>query len=686
MPHRQPRLGSESFDAMFEIDFRRTSGSRAGGAARCRSTCLALTALAALIVMAALPAGALAAPTWLAPVDVSAQGQKAEDPQVAVDAAGDAVAVWQRSEGAEVIVQAASRPAGGTWGAPVELSVPGENAGLPRVAMDAAGDAVAVWVRSDGSHRIVQAASRPAGGTWGAPVELSVPGADAGEPEIAVDPSGDAVAVWTLSEGSDVIVQAASRPAGGSWGAPTDLSAAGEEAGEPEIAVDPSGDAVAVWTREEGFYSTVETVGRPAGGTWGAPVELSAPGVADFGPQVALDAAGTTVAVWERHDARGELVEAAVRPPGGGWGAPVELSSPAENTERPEVAVDPAGDAVAVWSRHDGGEYVAQAASRPAGGSWGAPTDLSVPNQIAFDLQVGVDPAGDAVAVWVLREGTADVAQAASRPAGGAWGAPIDLSAPGQEALSPQVAVDPVGDAVAVWEHHDGTGRIVQAADYDAVGPQLHSLSIPTTGTVGVPLPLSVSPFDIWSAPVATAWSFGDGAAASGTAVSHTYTAPGTYTVKVTGTDGVGNTTTTTGTVTISPAPAGPKRGNRARAARVVRVKGRTALLALTCGAGGTGCAGTVRLVVSAAATRPAGQGKSSARASSKRRPRSLVLGKAPFNLASGAHKSIKVPLTKKGAALVATAGRKGLKGRLRGRGVVGRQVVLKAVDHRRRR
>ena len=52
-------------------------------------------------------------PAWLAPQDLSAAGQHAYDPQVAVDGQGNAIAVWQRSDGTNTIVQAAARAAGG---------------------------------------------------------------------------------------------------------------------------------------------------------------------------------------------------------------------------------------------------------------------------------------------------------------------------------------------------------------------------------------------------------------------------------------------------------------------------------------------------------------------------------------------------------------------------------------------
>ena len=54
----------------------------------------------------------LAAPAWLAPQDLSAAGQDANDPQVAVDGQGNAIAVWSRSNGTNDIVQAAVRAAG----------------------------------------------------------------------------------------------------------------------------------------------------------------------------------------------------------------------------------------------------------------------------------------------------------------------------------------------------------------------------------------------------------------------------------------------------------------------------------------------------------------------------------------------------------------------------------------------
>jgi hypothetical protein len=60
-------------------------------------------AAGACLLLAAAPAGA--APAWLAPTDLSAAGQSAARPQVAVDAQGNAVAVWGGSTRPRYIVE-----------------------------------------------------------------------------------------------------------------------------------------------------------------------------------------------------------------------------------------------------------------------------------------------------------------------------------------------------------------------------------------------------------------------------------------------------------------------------------------------------------------------------------------------------------------------------------------------------
>lgn len=122
----------------------------------------------------------------------------------------------------------------------------------------------------------VFAAFAPAAGAapWGPPEEVSVPGGSASWSKVGIDAAGDATAVWTRSDGSHFYAQAATRPVGGSWGAPVDLSGAVGAAESPMLAVNAAGDVVAAWKQRSGGSEAIETNYRPAGGAWEGPVAV----------------------------------------------------------------------------------------------------------------------------------------------------------------------------------------------------------------------------------------------------------------------------------------------------------------------------------------------------------------------------------------------------------------------------
>jgi hypothetical protein len=425
------------------------------------------------VVLAALGLGmigaapAVAAPAWfpLGDLDQPIADPAAGSPQVAMDPGGDAVAVWQGSNGSNSTIRAAGRPAGGNFSAAADLSAPAENNGSPQVAMDQAGNAIAVWRRDP---YFVQAAIGSADGGFGAPIDLS---ADiqfaADDPALAMNPAGNAIAVWSLERSDDQVVQAMDRPAGGSFGAAVDVSPAGEQAFRPDVAMNAAGEVIVTWSRHDGSASSVHASVRPAGGSFGAPVDLSTPGQdADFS-QVALDQAGDAIVVWKRNNGDDRITQAAFRPAGGSFGAPVDLSVPSTNDFDPQVAMDQVGNAIVAWERFNGNETLVQGATRPAGGSFSAPFDLSAPGGDALSPKLAMNPAGDAFVVWYRGDDTQSIVQARARPAGGSFGAPVDLSPPDVDSFEPVVAMDQAGDAIAAWSHFDSCCNIVvQAAAY----------------------------------------------------------------------------------------------------------------------------------------------------------------------------------------------------------------------------
>jgi hypothetical protein len=503
----------------------------------------------------ALTASASAAPTWLPPTDIAGPTASITFPEIAVNARGDAIAIWPRDIGSgETILETLERPAGGDWSQPVVLSDPGEeHPTAPRIALDTAGNAVAVWSVDLGSA--IRTAARPAGGDWSDPEDLSIE--NGRTPELAMNAAGDAVAVWTGFDGvDDEVTWAAVRPAGGDWSTPEELSVAGENDGfNPRVAIDAAGNAIAVWQRFDLPDDAVQAAVRPAGGEWSAPDTVSDAGEDARSPRIAMNAAGNAVAAWSP---LGGGIRTATRPFGGDWSAPEDVSA-AGGT--PALAIDSSGNAFALWQGAGSAEQVLWVAMRPKSGSWQAPDELSAEAQAFQSYDLAASAAAGIVATWTRSvSSTSHEVQAAIHPPGGSWSAPEEISTPGENSGLPELGFDAAGNAIAIWGREAAsTEYFLQGSGYDFSGPQLNGLQIPATGAAGEPVSFAVSPFDVFSLG-ATTWTFGDGSpVATGNAVSHVYATPGKFPVTVSAAGGSGNVSTQTATISITdvvpPAP-----------------------------------------------------------------------------------------------------------------------------------
>ena len=132
-------------------------------------------------------------------------------PQAAMDASGNAMVVWQR-HGVEVsgpitVYQFdiwANRydAASGQWGGPERIEF--DNAGgaiHPQVAMDAAGNALVIWRQYDGLRHNLWSNRHVPGLGWGQPqlVENADEG-NVGYQRLAMDSDGNAMALWQMEE------------------------------------------------------------------------------------------------------------------------------------------------------------------------------------------------------------------------------------------------------------------------------------------------------------------------------------------------------------------------------------------------------------------------------------------------------------------------------------------------------
>jgi hypothetical protein len=224
--------------------------------------------------------------TWSTPKNLTSPSPRALNPQISADSAGNAIAIWylQGPSLAEHVQIRASSDGGDTWNSAVDLS-DGKGAYWPRIDLDAAGNAIAIWEHDDsnGKSTVKARSSRDVGATWNPEVNLSAAAA-VGAPEISFGFAGYAIAIWMSFDGAGWSIQtSASRDAGATWDSVVDLTAAGQSEFFPQISADASGNAIAVWWTE-GVDDVIQT-------SW-----LAAPALPDTGAKASVIGTSTAIA------------------------------------------------------------------------------------------------------------------------------------------------------------------------------------------------------------------------------------------------------------------------------------------------------------------------------------------------------------------------------------------------------
>jgi hypothetical protein len=184
--------------------------------------------------------------------DLSVPAGRAFAPQVASDEDGDVVFTWLRFDGNRDRAQGRTMTSAGALGTTFVLTPSGPSARDPQVAIDANGDAVFTWQRFEVDSDRIQSRTRSAAGTLGAITNLSAAGGDAYAPQVASRDDGSSVFVWLRFDGANDRVQARTMTAGGALGTVQTISDAGADALTPQVAIgSTSGPAVATWERAD---------------------------------------------------------------------------------------------------------------------------------------------------------------------------------------------------------------------------------------------------------------------------------------------------------------------------------------------------------------------------------------------------------------------------------------------------
>jgi len=367
------------------------------------------------------------------------------------------------------------------WSFPPEvLSSSSLSVADPQIAMDANGNAVAVWMEDN----VVKARSKNVDMGWGAETVLSGPMASS--PRVVSDLSGNAIAVW-IDGGK---LTAASKPLNGSWSAPEALSKTG--ASSPDLAVNGSGDAIAVWARN----GDVQTSTKQFGGNWQSAATIQAQNA--LLPRIGMGGSGSnkrSVVVWQAGSGSSRAVYASTKVASGAWSSPQAISDLETNAGFGDVAVDQFGNVTAVWYQYEvaNGNYsnvVVRAAKRPLSGAWSRSVPLSAPgirNPAALTLRIAHDGAGNAVALWNTSFDDSTISiQSAVRLVQMEWSAPVDLVRDNLYSYDFDVSATAFGDALAAYMFYNGSALLIQSADSNVTGYMKNLWSVPLNLSFGL--------------------------------------------------------------------------------------------------------------------------------------------------------------------------------------------------------
>ena len=426
---------------------------------------------------------------WHAPERIDSGSYSTLKPQIAVNASGEAVAIWRQFDGVALSAWVSHRDPINGWDVPQAIETGNDgNVFHPQVAINDAGQVVAVWEQYDGTTYNVWANRYDPQSGWGTAERIefnTIDGRIYFRPQVAIDPAGNALVVWQKSNGHAVSIWANHYDADMGWGTAELLEEVElSPAFDPRVAMDASGNGLVVWEQRDGRRFNVMANRYVAEAGWTGAVEIETAEGSAFDPQIAMDRDGNAVAVWEQYDGERFNVWSNNFSPNTGWGAAqyVEQNPVGGGLYfRPQIAVSDEGHAVAVWQQFDG-HNISIWANRQVGGNWAQakviePTD----HASAFGPEVAMDPAGNAVVVWEqldsgFKFGPTSIWSTRYGIREGGWSTPRPLETNDERpAINSQVGMDAYGNSVVLWwtageihSAHDGLFATLPVADAGA--------------------------------------------------------------------------------------------------------------------------------------------------------------------------------------------------------------------------
>ena len=121
---------------------------------------------------------------------------------------------------------------------------------VPEVAVDVSGNGVAMWAEQHGdAMRLHAARYNAASGEWSRPVGVTPIGRQSGDPSVAFDGYGNLTASWWESDGAQTVIRAARVSTTGVTTS-SDLATLDQPRAKPALSVSNNGAAAVLWVHD----------------------------------------------------------------------------------------------------------------------------------------------------------------------------------------------------------------------------------------------------------------------------------------------------------------------------------------------------------------------------------------------------------------------------------------------------
>ena len=298
---------------------------------------------------------------WGTPLNIESGSGSASSPQLTTDANGNVMAVWSQTDGANFSIWANRFTPAAGWGTAqlIETDDMG-SAQSPRLVSDSSGNVMAVWQQRSGIRFDIWANRFTPTGGWGTAqlIETDNSG-NAQNPRLGVTASGHVVAAWLLYNGTQTVLSTNRYTPGAGWGTATQIPTGAVEVNDGAFTVDSNGHVLAVWNQRDtlGSLYSMWSVRFDAVAGWGSAQLIETDNISTVSsPRIASDGHGNSIVIWIQSGSSGYQVKTNRYTAGSGWGSTQSLEGSTSYAAYAGLAVDIAGNAMAVWSQEDGGE------------------------------------------------------------------------------------------------------------------------------------------------------------------------------------------------------------------------------------------------------------------------------------------------------------------------------------------